>query len=100
MITRPVLADFRSAVRGSVRSPSDDGYDAARQIFNAMIDHRPGLIARCVSAADVVACVGFARAPGLAVSARGGGHNVSGKVLSRHCPDRRTSRPDGGGGRS
>jgi len=81
MTTQSALADFRSAVRGSVLSPSDDGYDAAREIFNAMIDHRPALIVRCVSAADVVACVDFARAHGLAVSARGGGHNVSGKSV-------------------
>ena len=60
MTTQSALADFRSAVRGSVLSPSDDGYDAAREIFNAMIDHRPALIVRCVSAADVVACVEFA----------------------------------------
>ena len=81
MTTQSALADFRSAVRGSVLSPSDDGYDAAREIFNAMIDHRPELSVRCVSAADVVACVEFARAHGLAVSARGGGHNVSGKSV-------------------
>jgi len=65
MITQSVLADFRSALRGSVLSPGDDGYEAALQIFNAMIDHRPALIARCVGAADVVACVEFARAYGL-----------------------------------
>ena len=62
-------------------APSDHGYEAARQIFNAMIDHRPALIARCASAADVIACVGFAKAHGLAVSARGGGHNASGKSV-------------------
>jgi FAD/FMN-containing dehydrogenase len=82
MITQSALAEFRSAVRGSVLAPSDDGYDVARQIFNAMIDHRPALIARCASAADVVACVGFATAHGLAVSARGGGHNASGKSVA------------------
>ena len=81
MISQSVLADFRSAVRGSVLVPGDPAYDETRQVFNAMIDHRPALIARCISAADVVACVGFAQAHGLAVSARGGGHNVSGKSV-------------------
>ena len=82
MISQSVLADFRSAVRGSVLVPGDPAYDETRQVFNAMIDHRPALIARCISAADVVACVGFAQAHGLAVSARGGGHNVSGKSVA------------------
>ena len=81
MISEFALADFRSAVRGSVIVPGDPAYDQSRQIFNAMIDHRPVAIARCIGAADVVACVGFARAHGLAVSARGGGHNASGKAV-------------------
>ena len=81
MISQSAIADFRSAVRGSVLVPGDAAYDSTRQVFNAMIDHRPALIARCASAADAVACVGFAKAQGLAVSARGGGHNVSGKCV-------------------
>ncbi len=81
MITDSALVDFRSAVRGSVLAPRDPEYDSTRQVFNAMIDHRPALIARCMSAADVVACIGFARANGLAVSVRGGGHNASGKAV-------------------
>ena len=110
MISQSVLADFRSAVRGSVLVPGDPAYDETRQVFNAMIDHRPALIARCISAADVVACVGFAQAHGLAVSARGGGHNVSGKSVAdgglmidlapmkgcRVAPARRTVRAEPG----
>jgi len=78
------LGDLRSALRGGVLLARDPGYDDARRIFNAMIDHRPAIIARCASAADVVACVDFARARGLEVSIRGGGHNVSGKAV---CED-------------
>jgi FAD/FMN-containing dehydrogenase len=110
MISESVLADFRSAVRGSVLEPDDAAYDQTRQVFNAMIDHRPALIARCISAADVVACVGFAQAHGLAVSARGGGHNASGKAVAdgglmidlapmkgcRIDPARRTARAEPG----
>src|SRR5262245_18973994 len=81
MITDSALVDFRSAIRGSVLTPRDPEYDSTRQVFNAMIDHRPALSARCMSAADVVACIGFARANGLAVSVRGGGHNASGKAV-------------------
>jgi FAD/FMN-containing dehydrogenase len=75
------LEDLRSALRGEVLLPRDPGYDGARQIFNAMIDHRPALIARCAGAADVVACLDFARASALEVSIRGGGHNVSGRAV-------------------
>jgi FAD/FMN-containing dehydrogenase len=81
VIGEPVVEDLRSALRGEVLLPRDARYDDARQIFNAMIDHRPALIARCAGAADVVACVDFARAQGLEVSIRGGGHNVSGKAV-------------------
>jgi FAD/FMN-containing dehydrogenase len=73
--------DLRSALRGEVLVPGDHGYDTARRIFNAMIDRRPAAIARCAGAADVVTCVGFARAQRLEVSIRGGGHNVSGKAV-------------------
>ena len=104
------LGDLRSALRGELLLPGDDGYDAARRIFNAMIDHRPVAIARCAGAADVVACVGFARAHGLDVSVRGGGHNVSGKAVCdgglmidltpmksvRVDPVRRTARAESG----
>ncbi len=75
------LRDLRSAVKGQVLSPGDAEYDPARGIFNAMIDHRPALIVRCTTAYDVVGCVAFARAHGLSVSVKGGGHNVSGKSV-------------------
>jgi FAD/FMN-containing dehydrogenase len=81
MIGKPALDDLRSAVRGEVLLPHDARFNDARQIFNAMIDHRPAVIARCTGAADVVTCVDFARAQGLEVSMRGGGHNVSGKAV-------------------
>src|SRR4029450_7146793 len=74
-------AERGAAMKGDVLRPGADGYDRARRIFNAMIDRRPALIARCERAADVVACVGFARAHGLDVSVKGGGHNVSGKAV-------------------
>jgi len=81
MIPPSAIEDFRASLRGSVLTPTDPAYDDTRRIFNAMIDHRPALIARCVGAADVVACVQFGRSQGLHVSARGGGHNPSGKSV-------------------
>ncbi|HZO41714.1 MAG TPA: FAD-binding oxidoreductase [Methylomirabilota bacterium] len=80
-IRKPDIDDLRSALRGEVLLPQDVAYDDTRRIFNAMIDHRPALIARCAGAADIVTCVEFARAQGLEVSMRGGGHNVSGKAV-------------------
>ncbi|MEK8226883.1 hypothetical protein NKG05_13530 [Oerskovia sp. M15] len=58
------------------------GYDDVRALFNAMIDKRPLLIARCVDAADVVACVEYARQEALEVAVRGGGHNGPGSAAS------------------
>jgi FAD/FMN-containing dehydrogenase len=75
------VRELRAALRGLLLLPGEPGYDAARRLFNAMIDRRPAAIARCAGAADVVACVAFARARGLEISVRGGGHNVSGKAV-------------------
>ena len=74
------LADpvFRTAFRGELVAPEDAGYDEARKVYNGMIDRRPGMIARCVDAADVIAAVGLARQHGLLLSVRGGGHNAGG----------------------
>ena len=82
----PILTDsnlgaLRQRMRGPVLTPEDEGYGAARQIWNAMIDRRPCLIARCTSSADVQAAVSFAKEHGLALSIRGGGHNIAGLAL-------------------
>jgi len=73
--------DLRSRMRGSLLTAADDGYDAARRIWNAMIDKRPALIARCAGAADVLEAVRFAAAHEMLVSVRGGGHNVAGTAV-------------------
>jgi FAD/FMN-containing dehydrogenase len=57
---------------------ADSDYDEARKLFNAMIDKRPLMIARCVDVSDVVAAVDFGRKHGLRVAVRGGGHNGPG----------------------
>ena len=75
------LEPFLAAIRGAVIRDGDAEYEAARRIWNAGIDKRPGLIVRCSGLADVIAAVRFAREHGLLVAIRGGGHNVGGRAL-------------------
>jgi FAD/FMN-containing dehydrogenase len=69
---------------GTVIGPDEAGYDAARAIWNAMHDRRPALIARPQSVPDVVAAVRYARAEGLVIAVRGGGHSMPGHSV---CDD-------------
>ena len=54
-------AALETAMRGTLTAPGDPDYDERRKLYNAMIDRRPALIARCTDAADVIAAVGHAR---------------------------------------
>ncbi len=75
------LQPFGERLRGPLLRPGDDGYDAARQVWNAMIDRQPALVARCTGTADVIAAVQFAAAHDQIVSVRGGGHNIAGSAV-------------------
>jgi FAD binding domain/Berberine and berberine like len=77
VVTGPIDG-LRAAARGDVIERSDPRYDEARKLYNAMIDKRPEVIARCVDAADVIAAVKFGRESGLDTAIRGGGHNGPG----------------------
>ncbi len=72
------VEQLRTRLRGEVIQPTDAGYDAARKVHNGMIDKRPGLIARCVDVADVMAAVEYGRENHLLTAIRGGGHNAGG----------------------
>jgi FAD binding domain/Berberine and berberine like len=80
---RIVLSDtavgaFRGSLRGQVIQAEDQEYDQSRALYNAMIDKRPALIARCADVADVIQAVNFARTQNLLLAVRGGGHNGGG----------------------
>lgn len=70
-----------SLVRGPMIYPGDPAYDETRSVFNGMIDRRPAAIVRCAGAADVLACVRYARDNGIRVSIRCGGHSVPGHAV-------------------
>src|SRR6476620_544120 len=77
-MTDQIVSTLQQSLRGRLISPSDADYDAARALYNGMIDKRPRLIARCVDVADVIAAVNFGRDQGLLIAVRGGGHSGPG----------------------
>ena len=77
-----IAEELAGRFKGEVIGPDQPGYDDARQVWNAMIDRRPGLILRCYDTRDVVAAVAAAREHGLPPAVRCGGHNVAGKAVS------------------
>ena len=72
------IGQFRQNLRGRLITRSDSDYDEARSLYNAMIDKRPLLIAKCVDTADIIAAVNFGREHNLLIAIRGGGHNGPG----------------------
>ena len=110
LLPEAAVDEFKASLRGQLLRAGKDGYEAARKIWNGMIDKHPALIARSAGAADVVNCVNFARANDLVVAVRGGGHNVAGNAVCegglvidltgtksvRVDPAKRTARADAG----
>jgi FAD/FMN-containing dehydrogenase len=80
-ISAAALDALAATLRGTLLYATDADYQTARTIWNAMIDRRPGVIVRCMGAADVVSAVRFARDKGLLVAIRGGGHNIAGNAV-------------------
>lgn len=84
MVGEAAIQELKNRLRGELLLPVDDGYEAARKIFNAMFDKRPALIVRCAGTGDVIHSVQFAREQGPVVSVRAGGHSLAGKSV---CDD-------------
>src|SRR5262245_53177151 len=109
-ITAETVQSFAASVRGEVLQPGDLGYDAARRVWNGLIDKHPALIVRCTDAGDVISAVNFARTHDLLVAVRGGGHSAAGSGVCdgglvidlsrlrgvRVDPVARTARAEGG----
>jgi FAD/FMN-containing dehydrogenase len=104
------VLELKSSLRGQLLAAGDAGYEEARKVWNADIDKRPALIARCAGVSDIISSVNFARANQLLVSVRGGGHNIPGNCICngglvidlslmrsvRVDPVKRTARAEGG----
>ncbi len=71
-------AELKEGFRGSIIGRSDEGYEAARSLYNGMINKRPRIIARCADVADVMKAVNFGREKALQIAIRCGGHNGPG----------------------
>jgi FAD/FMN-containing dehydrogenase len=114
-MTQPTLdasavVAFRGAFAGQIVEPADPDYDAARIVWNGMIDRRPALIAKCTGPGDVISAIKFAQDQDLIVAVRAGGHSVggfstcdggilidlSGMRGARVNPERRVARVNGG----
>lgn len=109
-IAATAWAGLRGKFRGALLRPVEEGYEEARRVWNGAIDRRPAVIARCAGSDDVVAAIRFARAEGLDVSVRGGGHSIAGHAVcdggmmidlslmksARVDPEARTVRAAGG----
>lgn len=84
ILNEAAVQHFAQQLTGNVILPGDTDYDAARAVWNGMIDKYPALIARCADTSDVIAAIQFAREHELPIAVRGGGHNVAGSAV---CDD-------------
>ncbi len=83
-ISSEKIEALRASIHGEVLDAKSATFDEVRVIWNAMIDRKPALIARCRNAGDVATAVNFACDNGLAIAIRSGGHNVAGYAV---CDD-------------
>ena len=104
------LTSFSEAFEGEIVLPGSAGYDAARIVWNGMIDRRPAVVARCAGVEDVIRAIRFGREQDLPAAVRSGGHSIGGFSTCddgividlslmrgvRVDPEQRTARVNGG----
>lgn len=83
-VSRDDIESLSNGFAGQLLTPGQPGYEAARAVWNGTIDRKPALVAGCRTAAQVADAIRFARAHGLELSVRGGGHNYAGHAV---CED-------------
>ena len=80
-MSRVNVPRLAATLRGAATHVGDEGYDAARRVWNGAIDKHPEVIVSCLGVDDVIEAVGYARTHGLGVSVRSGGHHVAGSSV-------------------
>jgi FAD/FMN-containing dehydrogenase len=78
---KATITALRGELRGRTILPDESGFAAARRVWNAAIDRQPLGIAVCADAEDVAIAVRIAASHDVAVTVRGGGHNVAGRSI-------------------
>jgi hypothetical protein len=74
--------DFPASFAGATYRPGEDGFTAARAIFNMRTDQAtPALIARAADEQDVVTVAWYAADTGTPFAIRAGGHGVDGTAM-------------------
>jgi len=81
-VRQPDVDVFAAQISGGVLGVADAAYDEARKVWNATVDRKPALIARCLTDVDVQAAVRFAAAHRMLLSVRGGGHHIAGNAVA------------------
>jgi FAD/FMN-containing dehydrogenase len=74
----PNWAKLSESLTGTLLEPGDTGYASAGHLYNAVYVPDAAAIAQCASTSDVQRCLAFARAHGVQVTARSGGHSYGG----------------------
>jgi FAD binding domain/Berberine and berberine like len=77
-VQNAALGSLRETFTGQIVLPRDQEYDAARAVWNGMIDRRPAIVLRPTTAADVSTALGFAREQELDIAVKSGGHSIPG----------------------
>jgi len=78
VIDARALTAFGEAFEGEVVLPGSAGYDAARVVWNGIVDRHPAVVARCAGAEDVRRAIQLGREEDLPIAVRGGGHSLAG----------------------